>query len=150
LILDFSSSTWIFFVNRALINQKYTVKFQHFAFLNLLNQFCPFFSILASFSRSYYFLDFFWIFFYIFFCIFSFSFFFYGNPKMDNNKGEHEFMCNSYITCVERWWVLKDVCCRVVNNITVKYRHQILRLDDMLDGLLGSCIFFKNWFEKLL
>jgi hypothetical protein len=40
------------------------------------------------------------------------------------------------------------VNCRVVNNITVKYRHPISRLDDMLDELHGSSIFSKIDFKS--
>lgn len=39
------------------------------------------------------------------------------------------------------WRMYAD--CRTVNKITVKYKHHILKLNDMLDELSGSTIFIK-------
>ena len=58
---------------------------------------------------------------------------------------ENMSLCVMSVILVPKKNVTWRMCvdCRAVNNIIVKYRHPIPRLDDMLDELHGACVFFK-------
>jgi len=58
-------------------------------------------------------------------------------------------MCITNASFTEKRWVLR-ICvnCRAINNIMVKYRHLVSRLDDMLDELYGSFILTKNYLKS--
>ncbi|KAI3453490.1 hypothetical protein Pfo_010153 [Paulownia fortunei] len=70
-----------------------------------------------------------------------------SNPEetKELQRQVHELMEKGYVRESMSPCAVPRMCvdCRAINNITVKYRHPIPRLDDMLDELHGSCVFSK-------
>ena len=51
-------------------------------------------------------------------------------------EGKHESMCGASIICPEKGWDVENVLrFREISNITIRFRHRITRLDDMLGEL---------------
>ncbi|RDX86566.1 hypothetical protein CR513_32090, partial [Mucuna pruriens] len=73
------------------------------------------------------------------------------SEKKKKRKREHESMCHASDTCsmivihVPKKYGTWRMCidCRPINNITIRYKHLISHLDDLLDEFHGSQIFSK-------
>jgi hypothetical protein len=57
-------------------------------------------------------------------------------------------MCSSSVVSIKKYGNLRMcIDCRAINNIMVKYRHLIPKIDDMLDKLHGSYVFSKIYLK---
>jgi len=95
----------------------------------------------------------------------------HNKPAYRTNPGETKEIESQVQELLDKGWVQKSLSpcvvfvllvpkkdgkwrmccdCRAVNNITIKYRHLILILDDMFDELHGSVVFSKIDLKRVI